>query len=228
MFTSTNGGKNWTAATVATAHGLGGQPLAQPNGTVVVPFSGDFANIGSLVSNDGGVTYSGPYPVSTTTDHGVPFVRTEPLPTAEVDKKGKVYVVWQDCRFETNCATNDMVMSTSKDGKTWSKVVRIPIDKVGSGVDHFIPGLGVGPSTGGRRRRAPGADLLLLPDASRARIDTCKMYAGLRLLHRLRGTPGRRRPRSSGRSSSRGSRTPAAGSSGTTSPRRSSGTRRSP
>jgi hypothetical protein len=123
------------------------------------------------------VTYSGPYPVSTTTDHGVPFVRTEPLPTAEVDKKGKVYVVWQDCRFETNCARNDMVMSTSKDGKTWSNVVRIPIDKVGSGVDHFIPGIGVDPSTGG----TAGAHLALTYyyfPTEPCTVDTCKMFAG--------------------------------------------------
>ena len=31
----------------------------------------------------------------------------------------------------------------------WSAVNRIPIDAVGSGVDHFIPGLGVDPATSG-------------------------------------------------------------------------------
>jgi hypothetical protein len=34
-------------------------------------------------------------------------------------------------------------MSTSADGVTWSALRRIPIDPVGSGVDHFIPGLAV-------------------------------------------------------------------------------------
>jgi hypothetical protein len=176
MFTSTNGGKSWTQATVPTMHGLGGQPLAQPNGTVIVPFSGDFSSILSLVSTDGGKTYKGPFTVSSTTDHGVPFVRTEPLPTAEVDKKGKVYVVWQDCRFESNCATNDMVMSTSTDGKTWSKVVRIPIDKVGSGVDHFIPGLGVDTATGGTSAHL-ALTYYYFPSEP-CTVDTCKMYAG--------------------------------------------------
>jgi hypothetical protein len=114
--------------------------------------------------------------VSSTTDHSVPFMRTPPLPTAEVDKKGKVYVVWQDCRFESGCATNDMVMSKSTDGKTWSKVVRIPIDKVGSGVDHFIPGLGVDPSTGGASAHL-ALTYYYFPSEP-CTLDTCKLYAG--------------------------------------------------
>jgi hypothetical protein len=40
-------------------------------------------------------------------------------------------------------------MSTSLDGTTWSPVSRIPIDPVGSNVDHFIPGLGVDSGSAG-------------------------------------------------------------------------------
>ena len=40
-------------------------------------------------------------------------------------------------------------MSTSSNGTTWSAVARIPADAVGSGVDHFIPGLAVDKSTSG-------------------------------------------------------------------------------
>src|SRR5207244_91306 len=96
MFTSSNGGKSWTEATVALASGLGGQPLAQPNGNVVVPYSVNFGGIAAVVSTDGGKTYKGPYTISNTTDHNVSQIRTPPLPTAEVDKSGKVYVAWQD------------------------------------------------------------------------------------------------------------------------------------
>jgi hypothetical protein len=176
MFTSSNGGKKWTAATVPSAHGLGGQPLAQPNGNVIVPFWGDAGDIESITSTDGGVTYSAPVSVAPITDHGVPFVRTEPLPSAEVDKKGKVYVVWQDCKFESSCLTNDIVMSTTKDGTTWSKVVRIPIDPVGSGVDHYIPGLGVDPSTGGTSAHL-ALTYYYFPTEP-CTLDTCKMKAG--------------------------------------------------
>jgi hypothetical protein len=71
------------------------------------------------------------------------------LPTAEIDGAGKVFVVWSDCRFEKNCRANDMVMTTSTNGTSWSAVTRIPADAVGSGVDHFIPGLAVDKSTSG-------------------------------------------------------------------------------
>ena len=40
-------------------------------------------------------------------------------------------------------------MSTSTDGTTWSALQLIPADAVGSGVDHFVPGLAVDPATSG-------------------------------------------------------------------------------
>jgi hypothetical protein len=58
-------------------------------------------------------------------------------------------VVWQDNRFEPGGAANDIVLSSSADGTTWSPLSRIPIDAVGSNVDHFIPGLGVDRTTSG-------------------------------------------------------------------------------
>jgi BNR repeat-like domain len=172
---STDGGKHWSVASVATAHGLGGQPVAQPNGHVVVPFWADAGQIQSLVSTDGGTTYTGPYTISTQTDHGVVGLRTEPLPSAEVDNRGRVYTVWQDCRFRSACTSNDIVMSTSKNGKTWSATVRIPIDGVTSGQDHFIPGIGV-------NTVRPGANVHLgltyyyYPNAS-CSLTTCKLNA---------------------------------------------------
>jgi hypothetical protein len=64
-----------------------------------------------------------------------------------VDGSGTVYVVWQDCRFRANCASNDIVMSTSADGLGWTAPVRIPIDAVGSTVDHFLPAIAADPAT---------------------------------------------------------------------------------
>ena len=40
-------------------------------------------------------------------------------------------------------------MTTSTNGTTWTPVVRIPIDRTNSGVDHFIPGLAVDSATSG-------------------------------------------------------------------------------
>src|SRR5438067_2403035 len=76
-------------------------------------------------------------------------LRSDPLPTAEIDAAGRVYVAWADCRYRSGCAANDIVMSTSLNGTSWSPVTRVPIDATTSTVDHFIPGLGVDKATSG-------------------------------------------------------------------------------
>src|SRR5438874_3876861 len=156
MSTSSDGGNTWSAgqATADNATGLGGQPLVQSNGTVVVPFLstgilGSTSSISAFTSNNGGSGWNNSVSIASQTDHQVASIRTEPLPSAEIDSAGKIYVAWQDCRFESGCSANDIVMSTSTDGNTWSAVQRIPTDAVGSGVDHFIPGMAVDSSTSG-------------------------------------------------------------------------------
>jgi len=154
MSTSDDGGQSWGApkATADNIHGLGGQPVVQPNGRVVVPFEGlsGTSGIRAFTSDDGGATWNASVRISTRSAHGVPGVRTSPLPTAELNRDGTVYVAWQDNRFEPGGSANDIVLSTSADGTTWSAVSRIPIDPVGSNIDHFIPGLAVdGSSAGG-------------------------------------------------------------------------------
>jgi len=151
MSTSADGGFTWIEATTPSAGAIGGQPVAQPNGTVIVPIDDAFMTaVESFVSADGGVTYSGPFPIATIQDHAVAGgLRTSPLPSAEIDGAGKVYVVWQDCSFRSGCKSNDIVMSTSTNGTTWTPVTRIPIDSVTSTIDHFIPGLAVDKQTSG-------------------------------------------------------------------------------
>jgi hypothetical protein len=151
MSASSNGGSTWSVpqATADNASGLGGQPLVQPNGTVIVPFLGSASSISAFTSTDGGTSWGSSVTISSQTDHQVANIRTEPLPSAAIDGAGKVYVVWQDCRFESGCSANDLVMSTSTDGTNWSAVQRIPADAIGSNVDHFIPGLAADPSTSG-------------------------------------------------------------------------------
>jgi len=78
-----------------------------------------------------------------------PGVRTSPLPSAEINRDGTVYVAWQDNRFEPGGTANDIVLSSSADGTTWPPVSRIPLDPVGSNVDHFIPGLAVSSTSAG-------------------------------------------------------------------------------
>ncbi len=152
MSTSTDGGKTWGAAVTpaGSPSGLGGQPLVQPNGTVIVPFEDLNGTISDIMSTDGGKSWSSPVTIANIQSHGDGGnIRTSPLPSAEIDGSGTVYVAWQDCRFESGCSANDIVYSTSTDGKSWSAVKRVPADPVGSGVDHFIPGLAVDKNTSG-------------------------------------------------------------------------------
>ena len=161
MSTSTDGGTTWgppQSPANQKFFGIGGQPLVQPNGTVIVPITD--ASDGTLVSfmsTDGGNSWSTPVTIATINLflENASIRDGGGLASAQMDGSGTVYLVWQDCRFEANCGTtnygsaDDLVMSTSSDGVTWSAVQRIPIDPIGSGVNHIIPGLGVDRKTSG-------------------------------------------------------------------------------
>jgi BNR repeat-like domain len=150
MSTSTNGGLTWGSATPTAdaASGIGGQPLVQPNGTVVVPIQTD--TMAAFSSKDGGTTWSSLVAISNIQVHiDAGGIRSGPLPSAAIDGAGTIWVVWEDCRFRVSCASNDLVYSTSSDGVTWSAVTRIPIDATTTTADYFIPGIGIDPATSG-------------------------------------------------------------------------------
>lgn len=152
MSTSTDGGLTWSTPipTAGNDKGLGGQPLVQPDGTVIVPFESVGNKIEAFRSTDGGASWAKGVSVSSVRFKGVAGgLRTSPLPSAEIDGAGRVYVAWEDCRFRASCSSNDIVFSTSADGVNWTAASRVPIDPVTSGEDHFIPGLAVDPATSG-------------------------------------------------------------------------------
>ena len=153
---STDGGLTWSppVPTANNGTGLGGQPVVQPDGDVIVPASDfDIASLVAFRSTDGGVTWSAVTTVTPTPYRIIDGLRADALPTAEIDATGKVYVVWMDCRFRLNCEVNDLVMTTTTDGLTWSPVVRVPIDPVNGTIHHVVPGLGVDRSTSGANAR---------------------------------------------------------------------------
>src|SRR3954470_11324615 len=131
MSTSTDGGASWSVPIETAGHdkGLGGQPLVQPNGTVVVPFESLDGKIAAFVSRDGGASWTRAVKIDGVRFHPVDGnLRTSPLPSAEIAGDGTVYVAWEDCRFRAHCASNDIVFSKSGDGVSWTAPVRIPID----------------------------------------------------------------------------------------------------
>jgi hypothetical protein len=149
MLRSADGGLTWTVSSVPNEAVVGGQPVVQPSGTVVVPITG-VAGLDSYVSTNGGSSYAGPYPINTIITHGALGMRDGArLASAEVDGSGKVYVAWMDCRFRPSCGADDIVLSTSSDGKTWSAPARIPAVPLSSPIELFLPGFGVDHATSG-------------------------------------------------------------------------------
>jgi hypothetical protein len=177
MSTSTDGGLTWGAATATAnlATGIGGQPLVQPKGTVVVPIETNVMS--AFSSSDGGLTWTAPVTISKVQFHGdAGGIRSGPLPTAAVDGAGRLWVAWEDCRFRVTCSTNDLVYSTSADGVNWGGVTRIPIDDTSSTVDHFIPGIGIDPATSGASAHV--ALHYYYYSDSACTVSTCRLFVG--------------------------------------------------
>ncbi len=165
---STNGGETWSAPVGSpdgAATGLGAQPVVQPNGTLVVVFlagateseigaiqsTNAGASFGSMTAITGVARFPNQFPPLPTLPHSP--LRGRSLPTVETNAAGVIYAAWDDCRFRVGCTANDIVLSSSTDGLSWSTPMRIPIDDAGSTVDHVVPGLGVDATTSGTGTR---------------------------------------------------------------------------
>jgi len=178
MSTSTDGGRTWSPA-VATAdklHATGGEPVVQPDGTVVVPIEAR-SGIVAFRSTNGGKTWGPAVKVASIFMH--PFggqLRGAAFPSVATDRTGRIYVTWPDCRFRPSCSSNDMVLTSSADGVHWTPVTRIPIDPVTSPVDHLGGGLGVDPATAGRHARL-GLFYNFYPRAA-CTVRTCRLFEG--------------------------------------------------
>ena len=179
MKTSSDGGTTWgpARATGDSATGLGGQPVVRPNGTVLVPYLSLNNQIRSFRSIDGGASWRSTVLVSSISHHDAAGgLREEALPSAEIDSAGTAYVAWSDCRFRSGCPRNDIVLAKSTSETTWAAATRVPIDATTSTVDHFVPGLGVDPSTSGGTARI-GLTYYFYPNSA-CTASTCQLDAG--------------------------------------------------
>jgi hypothetical protein len=180
MRVTTNGGLTWgpERGTADNASGFAGKPVVQRDGTVVVPYLATNGQIRSFRSTDRGESWQPSVPVSDVVRHTTAGgLHTTALPSAQRDYYGTTYVAWSDCRFRTGCAANDIVWSRSTNGITWTAPRRVPIDATTGTVDHFLPGIGVDPSSYTAETTRIGLTYYYYPNTT-CTFDTCRLNVG--------------------------------------------------
>lgn len=141
---SSDGGATWSAPVqIPVAAAVGAFPVIRPSGELVVPFLWRGDRIGSSRSTDGGATFAPPVLVSQIRVRQARGLRFFPLPAADVDPTGRVFVTWHDCRSSPGCSENAVVVSTSGDGRAWSAPAAVT-----AGRNAMLPAIGIHPTSG--------------------------------------------------------------------------------
>jgi BNR repeat-like domain len=152
---SDDGGATWSTPVRATGTLVGTQPAVLADGTLVtiagnyVGDQGLTGTIESVRSTDGGVTFTRATVATLTSADNSPM-RAISLPSLALDAGGTLFASWADCRFRPSCDANDIVISSSTDGVTWTSPARVPLSPTSSTLDAMIPGLGADPTRPGR------------------------------------------------------------------------------
>ncbi|MFN2524893.1 MAG: sialidase family protein [Actinomycetota bacterium] len=157
---SDDGGDTWHGPSVVfPGVGIGALPVVLPNGGLAVIFKAFY------VTEETATLYmSAVAPLAGSTPTGAPLVFGPPtliakdqggeqireqraagfVPTADVDAEtGRIYVAWIDSRFRSD-ATNDIALSYSDNGLSWTEPIRVNGGPTDDHVDHFAPWLDVG------------------------------------------------------------------------------------
>jgi len=179
--TTTDGGLTWAPpaqTSIRPPQGFeanGAQPLARPDGTVVVVYevSGEqgesFSNeLLAARSLDGGATFQPSVQISSLTWFPTVGLRAPPLPSADVASDGRLFVSWEDCRLDPSCGRDRILLSTSVDGETWTAPA--PVGPPTPASDQFVPGLAADPATSGAGQRLAVA-YYSMPAACAVRTD---------------------------------------------------------
>jgi hypothetical protein len=173
---SRDGGLTWSAAVPMTQRDpslVGAVPVVQPNGTLIAVYLGRGQMLASR-STDNGASFSQAQ-IAEAASIDIEELRDPPLPAADVDVSGRVYVTYHDCRSRPNCSANDIMLATSQDGIAWS-TARVPIVPTSSRAHFVHPTVAVDPaSTPGRVRL--GVTYYVLPTI-RCEVSTCRIDVG--------------------------------------------------
>ncbi len=142
--TSIDGGSTWSAPVgIPVTAAVGAFPVIRPSGELVVVYLWSGDRLGSSVSTDGGSSFGPPAAVAELQVRSIRGLRFFPLPSADVDPSGRVWITWHDCRFAPGCAQNSVLVSTSGDGRSWTAPTRAT-----TGRDAFLPAIGIHPTSG--------------------------------------------------------------------------------
>jgi hypothetical protein len=143
VVTSRDGGLTWSApAGIPVTGAVGAFPVVRPNGDLVVVFNWG-RRLGASVSTDGGASFEAASTISDLQVRNARGLRFFPLPSADVDPAGRVWVTWHDCRFSPGCAANSVVVAVSVDGRSWPAPAAVT-----SGRNAMLPAVGIHPGTG--------------------------------------------------------------------------------
>jgi RTX calcium-binding nonapeptide repeat (4 copies) len=143
---SDDGGATWSAGVdLGVRPGVGAFPVIRPTGELVVAYLWELNgfSIAASRSTDGGATWSGPARIAdVSASCGVRGFRAFPLPSADVDAGGRVWVAWHDCSAPGS-TQNSVFVSTSADGIAWSAPAAVT-----SGRNALLPAIGIDAATG--------------------------------------------------------------------------------
>ena len=159
--TSRDGGRTWGAPVTGDAGAgdraimNGAQPVVGAGGLLVVVFStfaaldGRGNRVAAIRSTNGGESFEPATTVAAIHEHPVLGLRANPLTSVEADASGRIYTVWSDCEFREDCDGNDVALSTSRDGRTWTRPTRVPPGaRREEQIDHLAPAVAVARSSG--------------------------------------------------------------------------------
>jgi hypothetical protein len=142
---SDDGGLTWSVGVdIGARPAVGAFPAIRPTGELVVAYLWELDRfaIAASTSSDGGASWGAPVRVANVANAcGIVGVRAFPLPSADADASGRIWVAWHDCPVGASAAA--VFVASSADGATWSTPVAVT-----RGRDAVLPAIGIDPASG--------------------------------------------------------------------------------
>jgi hypothetical protein len=142
---SADGGVTWSIPVdIGARPGVGVFPAIRPTGEVVVVYLHQTGQAGVAASRsaDGGATWGAPVRIANVSNRcAIRGFRAFPLPSADVDRDGRVWAAWHDCA-SSGASSNAVFVGTSPDGVQWSAPAAVT-----RGRNAVIPAIGIDPAT---------------------------------------------------------------------------------